>query len=425
MGDTATTAAARSGGVAAWIQLVGAQRNNLSRSAGNDCLPISFPRTPRSRQYPERFSATKLPAVERQGVGHASRSKHSESRSVSVVPAPEPIHYVAAPRCGGSAHPAPATTAATSTPVGSTWSRTGLRPPSTQRGSPTRSRAEPGPAPPMPSEHARDRRWPRVRRCCCRSDAPATRRTQPLAVEREARPRRLVARARHAFRCSFHNWYAWRNAARRPGRANSGRGVRASGRRCRSRCRGTLDLADDVIVGDRAILYSLGRITIGPRTVVGQYAHLCAAPTTTRSGRPLLTPPITLGRRWIAADAFVGPGGRWGTAPSSPHAATVVADVPPTRSWAAIRKYIQPRIFDESTGTLTTSSNEPVSHPASSPFRDRPEGPRSRRDRRTHAIHSSRFSLDELHLPRRTGPVSSSRLPNIRYASARAVPAPS
>ena len=37
-----------------------------------------------------------------------------------------------------------------------------------------------------------------------------------------------------------------------------------------------LELADDVIVGDYAILYSLGKITIGRATMISQYAHLCA-----------------------------------------------------------------------------------------------------------------------------------------------------
>jgi putative colanic acid biosynthesis acetyltransferase WcaF len=71
-----------------------------------------------------------------------------------------------------------------------------------------------------------------------------------------------------------------------------------------------LDLEDEVTVGDFAILYSLGRIRIGARTIVSQYAHLCAG-THDYSDHTfrLIRSPITIGRDcWIGADAFVGPG---------------------------------------------------------------------------------------------------------------------
>lgn len=71
-----------------------------------------------------------------------------------------------------------------------------------------------------------------------------------------------------------------------------------------------LYLGDECAVGDGAILYALGPITIGERATVSQGAHLCAGthdladPT-----RPLLKPPIHIGAdAWICADAFVGPG---------------------------------------------------------------------------------------------------------------------
>jgi putative colanic acid biosynthesis acetyltransferase WcaF len=71
-----------------------------------------------------------------------------------------------------------------------------------------------------------------------------------------------------------------------------------------------LELGAQCAVGDRAILYALGPIIIGPRATVSQGAHLCAGthdisdPT-----RPLVKPPILIGPdAWIAADAFVGPG---------------------------------------------------------------------------------------------------------------------
>ena len=62
-------------------------------------------------------------------------------------------------------------------------------------------------------------------------------------------------------------------------------------------------------VGDGAILYSLGRITIGRRATISQYAHLCAGTHDyTRSDLPLLKLPITIGdEAWICAEAFIGP----------------------------------------------------------------------------------------------------------------------
>jgi putative colanic acid biosynthesis acetyltransferase WcaF len=68
----------------------------------------------------------------------------------------------------------------------------------------------------------------------------------------------------------------------------------------------------DSVVGERAILYCLGMITMGERVLISQYAHLCAGShdhTTLEQPLPLLRLPITLGDDvWIAADAFVGPG---------------------------------------------------------------------------------------------------------------------
>ncbi len=71
-----------------------------------------------------------------------------------------------------------------------------------------------------------------------------------------------------------------------------------------------LEIGAQAAVGDGAILYALGPITIGPRATVSQYAHLCAGNhDIARPDRALLTPPIEIGAEaWIAAEAFVGPG---------------------------------------------------------------------------------------------------------------------
>lgn len=68
-------------------------------------------------------------------------------------------------------------------------------------------------------------------------------------------------------------------------------------------------LGDDCAVGDRAILYALGPISIGPRSTISQGAHLCAGShDITDPARTLIKPPITIqADAWICADAFIGP----------------------------------------------------------------------------------------------------------------------
>jgi putative colanic acid biosynthesis acetyltransferase WcaF len=131
------------------------------------------------------------------------------------------------------------------------------------------------------------------------------------------------------FRPSFHNWYAWRRLLLRLFGAKIGNGVRVRPS-ANIEMPWNLDLADGVVIGDHAILYSLGKITIGPRTVVSQYAHLCAGTHDYRDPNfPLLTPPITIGAgAWIAADAFISHGITIGDRTVVAARATVVKDVP-------------------------------------------------------------------------------------------------
>lgn len=71
-----------------------------------------------------------------------------------------------------------------------------------------------------------------------------------------------------------------------------------------------LDIADEAAVGDRAILYALGPIRIGPRATISQYAHLCAGTHDWRdAAMPLVKAPLVVeADAWVCADAFVGPG---------------------------------------------------------------------------------------------------------------------
>lgn len=71
-----------------------------------------------------------------------------------------------------------------------------------------------------------------------------------------------------------------------------------------------LDIGDEAAVGDRVILYNLGRLVIGPSATISQGAHLCGGTHDFRRPHlPLVKSPITIGAgAWICADAFVGPG---------------------------------------------------------------------------------------------------------------------
>ncbi|MFM7012900.1 MAG: putative colanic acid biosynthesis acetyltransferase [Betaproteobacteria bacterium] len=90
-----------------------------------------------------------------------------------------------------------------------------------------------------------------------------------------------------------------------------------------------LNLGTGCAVGDRAILYALGPITIGKRTTISQGAHLCAGTHDLRDpARNLLKPPIRIGDdAWICADAFIGPGVTIGRGAVVGARAVVIKDV--------------------------------------------------------------------------------------------------
>ncbi len=115
------------------------------------------------------------------------------------------------------------------------------------------------------------------------------------------------------FRISFHNWYGFRAWLLRLFGAKIGQGVRVRPS-VNVEIPWNIELRDGAVVGDYAILYSLGKITIGERTIISQYAHLCAGTHDHTDRRfPLIRDPITIGAdAWIGADAFVGPNVRIG-----------------------------------------------------------------------------------------------------------------
>jgi len=71
-----------------------------------------------------------------------------------------------------------------------------------------------------------------------------------------------------------------------------------------------LALGDFSQLGDQAIIYNLGPITIGERTIISQFAHLCGGTHDhSRSDMPLHRVPIQIGSDvWVCTDVYVAPG---------------------------------------------------------------------------------------------------------------------
>lgn len=71
-----------------------------------------------------------------------------------------------------------------------------------------------------------------------------------------------------------------------------------------------LTLRDYACLGYHVDVYNVAPVTVGARTTISQYTHLCAATHDyTKRNYPLITQPITIGDDcWLAADVFVGPG---------------------------------------------------------------------------------------------------------------------
>ena len=71
-----------------------------------------------------------------------------------------------------------------------------------------------------------------------------------------------------------------------------------------------LAVGDWSAIGEDALIYNLGRVTLGSRVTISHRAHLCAGTHDyTQPNLPLLKPPISIGdEAWVCADAFVGPG---------------------------------------------------------------------------------------------------------------------
>jgi acetyltransferase-like isoleucine patch superfamily enzyme/glycosyltransferase involved in cell wall biosynthesis len=160
-----------------------------------------------------------------------------------------------------------------------------------------------------------------------------------LSIQREGSPWTLMDNLKRVlwmftsatlFRYSFHNWYGWRRVLLRCFGAKIGAEARIRPT-VRIEIPWNLEVGDDSVVGDYAILYCLGKVTIGRHAVISQYAHLCAGTHDYTSRRfPLVRMPIAIGDEvWVAADAFVAPGVTIGDRSVVGARSTVTRDVPP------------------------------------------------------------------------------------------------
>jgi putative colanic acid biosynthesis acetyltransferase WcaF len=111
------------------------------------------------------------------------------------------------------------------------------------------------------------------------------------------------------FRMTFHNWYGLRRGILRVFGARVARTARIRPS-ARISYPWRLRVGAHTAVGDHAIIFCLGPISIGRRCTISQYSHLCAGSHDyTQRTMPLVTKPIVIEDDvWVAADVFVGPG---------------------------------------------------------------------------------------------------------------------
>ncbi len=123
-----------------------------------------------------------------------------------------------------------------------------------------------------------------------------------------------------------------------------------------------LDIGDHVQIGDAVYLYSLGPITIGDRSIVSQFVHVCAGTHDfERLDFPLIRIPVHIGEDcWIATDTYIAPGVRIGDGVVVGARANVVRDLP---EWTVcVGSPAKPvkarRLVDTETGEILSPQSE-------------------------------------------------------------------
>jgi putative colanic acid biosynthesis acetyltransferase WcaF len=147
---------------------------------------------------------------------------------------------------------------------------------------------------------------------------------------REQLRRILWALAAPLFRCSPRVCFGWRSFLLRRFGARVGRGTHIYNSAI-IYMPWNLTIGDQSCIGEWALVYSLGPVTIGSRTTISQRVHLCAGTHDhTDPVLPLRKPPIAIGdQAWVCADAFVGPGVTVGNGAVVGARAVVTRDVEP------------------------------------------------------------------------------------------------
>lgn len=156
----------------------------------------------------------------------------------------------------------------------------------------------------------------------CRAARPYTRREYLLRV--------LWALATPLFRFSPRPSFGWRRVLLRTFGARIGREVNIYPT-ARVYLPWNLSVGDQASIGDCALVYNLGPVTIGARATISHRAHLCAGTHDyCDPSLPLLRLPIEIGpQAWVCAEAFVGPGCTVGEGAIVGAGSVVVKDVPP------------------------------------------------------------------------------------------------
>lgn len=97
-----------------------------------------------------------------------------------------------------------------------------------------------------------------------------------------------------------------------------------------------IELFNRAAIGDSAVLYSLGKITIEEDCVVAQEAYICTGTHDfSQEHEPLVTSQITIGKRaFVGARAFVMPGVSIGKSAIIGAMSVVTKDVPENTIWA-------------------------------------------------------------------------------------------
>jgi putative colanic acid biosynthesis acetyltransferase WcaF len=130
------------------------------------------------------------------------------------------------------------------------------------------------------------------------------------------------------FRFSPRPFFAWRRVLLRLFGGEIGKGAHVYPS-ARIYLPWNLKLGEDSSIGEWALVYNLGPISIGDRATISHRAHLCAGTHDyTDPTLPLLRLPIEIGpQAWICADAFVGAGCIIGEGAIVGAASVVVRDV--------------------------------------------------------------------------------------------------